>query len=226
MSKQKADEVLAAYVTALGGRAALEKISSRVAKGSFEVMGIAMAGPFEMFAKAPNKVIMVMTVPGQTTLKEGFDGTVGWQQDPDDGVVDKTGLEEGSAMRDADFYQPLKLRAQYPSLFFKGSAKQALLKANGQKGPERDVIVLEAPRNGFPRRFYFDASTGLLVRSEERNRSDTVTSATEYDDYREIDGSKIPFVLHFLDDAQFLIKLTEVKQNVTIDDTVFVKPKK
>src|SRR5262245_28054872 len=53
-SKQKADEVLAKYVTALGGRAALEKINSRLAKGSFEVMGIALSGPVEMYAKAPN----------------------------------------------------------------------------------------------------------------------------------------------------------------------------
>ena len=102
--------------TALGGRAALEKINSRSAKGTFEVLGIALSGPAEMYAKAPNKTLTILKVPGQTTLKEGFDGTVGWQEDPDDGVVDKTGLELGSAMRDADFYQPLKLRAQYPNL--------------------------------------------------------------------------------------------------------------
>ena len=225
-SKQKADEILAAYVKALGGRAALEKVNSRAAKGTFEVMGIAMAGPFEMFAKAPNRTLMVMTVPGQTTLKEGFDGIIGWQQDPDDGVVDKTGLEQGNAMRDADFYQPLKLRSQYPNLFYKGPAKIAPAKANGEKGPERDVFVLEAPRNGQPRRFYFDASTGLLVRVEDRNQSDALTSAIEYDDYREVDGIKVPFALHYIEDAHFIIRLAEVKQNLTIEDAVFVKPKK
>jgi len=88
------------------------------------------------------------------------------------------------------------------------------------------VIVLEAPRNGSPRRFYFDKTTGLLVRSEERNQADQVTSAIEYDDYRDVDGVKVPFVIHYVDDAHFVIKLTEVKQNVSIDDSVFVKPKK
>jgi len=189
-------------------------------------MGIAMAGPFEMFAKAPNRTLMVMTVPGQTTLKEGFDGIVGWQQDPDDGVVDKTGLEQGNAMRDADFYQPLKLRSQYPNLFYKGATKIAPAKPNGEKGPERDVFVLEAPRSGQPRRFYFDASTGLLIRAEDRNQSDVLTSAIEYDDYREVDGIKVPFALHYIEDAHFIIKLSEVKQNVAIDDALFVKPKK
>ena len=225
-TKRKADEVLAAYVTALGGRAALEKINSRTAKGTFETLGVALSGPAEMYAKAPNKSLTVMTVPGQATLKVGFDGAIAWTQDPDDGVVEKTGMELGTSMRDADFYQPLKLREQYPSLFFKGEAKLSLYKPNGQKGAERDVVMLEAPRNGRPRRFFFDKSTGLLVRSEERNQADAVTSATEFDDYREIDGIKVPYVIHYIEDLQFIIKLAEVKQNVTIDDAVFVKPKK
>jgi CubicO group peptidase (beta-lactamase class C family) len=225
-TKQKADEVLAAYVNGLGGRAALEKINSRLAKGTFEVLGIALSGPAELFAKAPNKMLTILTVPGQTSLKEGFDGTVGWQEDPDDGVVDKAGLELGSAVRDADFYQPLKLRAQYPNLFFKGTVKVGLFKANGERGIERELSALQAPRNNYPRVFYFDPTTGLLLRIEERNAANQVTSATEFDDYREVDGVKVPFVIHHIEDAHFLVKLVEVKQNVLIDDAIFVKPKK
>lgn len=225
-TKQEADEVLTSYVAALGGRAALEKINSRTAKGSFQVLGIALGGPAEMYAKAPNKTLTVLIVPGQTTLKEGFDGAVGWQEDPDEGVVNKSGLELGSAIRDAAFYQPLKLRTQYPSLALKGTTKLALFKANGEKGEARDLVVLEAPRNGQPRLFYFDARTGLLLRTEERNQANEITSATEYDDYREVDGVKIPFLIHHIDDAHFVIKLAEVKQNADIDDAVFAKPKK
>ncbi|HMH42797.1 MAG TPA: serine hydrolase, partial [Pyrinomonadaceae bacterium] len=91
-AKKKADEVLASYVTALGGRAALEKITSRVSKGNFEVSGIAMSGPVEMYAKAPNLMLLVLQMPGQETFKNGFDGKVGWEQNPDDGITDKAGL--------------------------------------------------------------------------------------------------------------------------------------
>src|SRR5207249_10127604 len=86
-AKKKADEVLAGYVAALGGRAALEKISSRVGKGNFEVSGIAMSGPVETYAKAPNLMLMVLQMPGQETFKDGFDGRVGWEQNPDDGIT-------------------------------------------------------------------------------------------------------------------------------------------
>jgi CubicO group peptidase (beta-lactamase class C family) len=225
-SRKKADEILAGYVTALGGREALEKINSRVGKGTFEVLGIALGGPAEMYAKAPNKMLTVLRVSGQATLKEGFDGTVGWEEDPDDGIVDKAGLELGSAQRDAAFYQPLQLREQYPNLFFKGSGKIALSKANGARGEERDALVLEAPRNGRPRLFYFDPQSGLLLRTEEWNGAGKITNAIEYDDYREVGGVKIPFIIHRIDDAHFLIKLSEVKLNQPVDDAIFLKPKK
>src|SRR5256714_9339580 len=157
-AKKKADEVLASYVTALGGPPAIEKITSRVAKGNFEVSGIAMSGPVEIYAKAPNLMLLVLQMPGQETFKDGFDGMVGWEQNPDDGITDKAGLEAGSAMRDADFYQPLKLRLQYPNLTFKGTGKVSLGKGGAAKVEEREAQVLEAPRAGSPRRFYFTAS--------------------------------------------------------------------
>jgi CubicO group peptidase (beta-lactamase class C family) len=225
-ARKKADEVLASYVAALGGRSALEKLNSRVAKGAFEVTGIAMSGPVEMYAKAPNKMLTVLQMPGQETFKDGFDGTVGWEQNPDDGITEKTGLELGSAMRDADFYQPLKLRLQYPNLVFKGPGKVAVGKGGGGKVAEHDAVVLEAPRNGRPRLFYFDSRTGLLLRTEEHDATGKITEAVEYDDYREVDGVKVPFIIYIIQDAHFTIKLTEVKHNVAIDDTVFAKPNK
>jgi hypothetical protein len=63
------------------------------------------------------------------------------------------------------------LRAQYPSLALKGTTTLALFKANGERGEARALIVLEAPRNGQPRLFYFDESSGRLLRTEERNQA-------------------------------------------------------
>ena len=225
-ARAKADEVLANYVTALGGRAPLEKITSRVAKGTFEVSGIAMSGPVEMYAKAPNLRLIVLQMPGQETFKDGFDGRVGWEQNPDDGITEKSGLELGSATRDADFYQPLKLRLQYPNLTFKGTAKIPVGKEAGGKSAEHDTLVLEAPRNGSPRRFFFDSVTALLLRVEDWNAAGKMIEAVQYGDYREVDGVKVPFTIYQIEDVLFTIKLTEVKQNVPVDDSVFVKPKK
>ena len=48
----------------------------------------------------------------------------------------------------------------------------------------------------------------------------------EYQDYRTVDGVKVPFIINQLEGTVFTIRLTEVKHNVAIDDAVFVKPKK
>jgi hypothetical protein len=163
-------------------------------------------------------------MPGNEIFKDGFDGAVGWELNPDEGLTLKTGLELGSAMRDADFYQPLKLRLQYPNLTFRGSTKISVGKDAAGKALEHDAFVLEAPRSGSPRRFYFDAKTGLLLRTEEWNANGKLTEAAEYDDYRAIDGVKVPFVTCLIEDVKFTIKLSEVKHNVPVDDAVFVRP--
>jgi CubicO group peptidase (beta-lactamase class C family) len=225
-TRKRADEVLAAYVAALGGQAGLEKITSRVAKGTFEISGFAVSGPMEIYAKAPNKIVDILRLSDQVSAKEGFDGSVAWESDPDSGVTDKTGLELMTFVRDADFYQPLKLRRQYPSLYFKGPAKITTGKDANSPGAEHEALVLEAPRNGRPRLFYFDARNGLLLRTEERDAAGKITDGNEYSDYREVDGVKVPFAIRRLGNIQINIKLIEVKQNAPVDDSVFVKPKK
>jgi len=167
----------------------------------------------------------ILKTPNNESIKDGFDGSVAWELDPEEGLRDKSGLELASAIRDSDFYQPLKLRTQYPNLSFKGSAKVALGKGGGGKVEERNASVLEAPRNGSPRRFYFDDQTGLLLRVEDWNAAGKLEQASEYDDYREVDGVKVPFIIHQIEDLHFTIKLNEVKHNTTIDDAIFSKPK-
>jgi len=224
-ARENADEILAAYVTGLGGREALEKINSRTAKGTFEVSGISMSGAVERYEKAPNKMLIVLHMPGNEVFKDGFDGNAGWELNPDNGLTLKTGLEAGSAVRDADFYQPLKLRQQYPNLALKGSTKISVGKGGNGQTSEHDALVLEAPRNGSPRRFYFDSRTGLLLRTEDWSANGKMTEAVEYDDYRELDGVKVPFTIHHIEDVHFTIKFSEVKHNVPIGEEVFVKPK-
>jgi hypothetical protein len=53
-----------------------------------------------------------------------------------------------------------------------------------------------------------------------------VTQWEEFDNYKPIDGAKVPFTIRYFEGALITINLTEVKQNVSIDDSVFGKPNK
>jgi len=74
---------------------------------------------------------------------------------------------------------------------------------------------------------YFDPDSGFLVRlqTEGEGPNGKVNIDSTFDDYREVDGVKLPFLIHqSLGEFSFTIKLTEVKHNVEIDDAKFDKP--
>lgn len=218
--KRSVDEILEKYVQAIGGRAALQKITSRVSKGTFELSSLAgVKGTLEAYEKAPNLEVATLTFPGIGTAAQGFDGKVAWELEPDSGVVhDKAGLELAAARRSAEFYEEIKLKELFPRMILKGVEKVGVRKA----------YVIEAlPEVGNPERFYFDTQTGLLIRKDSVEEGDAGKRSVEeyYDDYRAVDGVKMPFRVHQISPGTDLtIKLSEVKQNVHIDDAKFNKP--
>lgn len=212
------DQILERYVQALGGRSAIEKVSSRVMRGRFDAAGRDGSGSVEMYVKAPDKSLLVMEVPGYGRVRQGFDGTTGWAGDPERGVRDMNGQELSNARRAATFPQATKLRELYPKMTLKGEEKV---------GP-RDAYLIEAdPGDGTLRRLYFDRASGLLLRSTVER--DTPSGRAAYDvvmeDYREIDGVRVPFTLRqSIPGLEFTIKLTDIRHNVQIDDEKFKKP--
>lgn len=207
------DEVLDKYVQAVGGRAAFRKITSRVSKGSFTSTKLGVKGSVELYAKAPNKQLTVLTAAGFGTYRRGFDGATAWEQGPGG---DEARESAHFTKRDADFYQAVTLHDVYPRLAFAGREK-----ING-----RGAYVLEAPRAGNPKRWYFDAQSGLLLHTEVRGRANNILTSEDYADYRSVDGVLIPFRLRQVveDGIDFDISLGEVKQNVSIADSIFDEP--
>jgi predicted aspartyl protease len=212
---QTLEQVLDKYVQALGGRASLEKVTTRAAKGAFTSTHLKTKGPIELYAKAPNKWLMVLVAQGYGNYRRGFNGTVAWEKYP--GRDSATNLS-GFSKRDAEFHLPLKFRETFPRLALKDNEKLG----------ERETAVLEAPGEGNPKRWYFDNESGLLLRSETRSSSGKTLESVDYDDYRMVEGVKEPFSIRIVDrdGTDFNIKLSEVEHNRLIDDVSFDKPEK
>src|SRR5689334_21311109 len=77
-----ADEIISKYIQAVGGKEALEKITSRTAKGTFEISSLKIVSPLEIYAKSPNLVALKIDVPGVGLIEQGFNGKVAWATDP------------------------------------------------------------------------------------------------------------------------------------------------
>jgi hypothetical protein len=212
------DQILDKFEQAIGGRQAVEKITSRVAKGTFEVSAMGLKGEIEIYVKAPNKTLRIQHLSGVGEILDGYDGKIGWSQNPMAGLREKSGAELAAIARSSDIHAPIKTRQLYSKLEFKGKEKV---------GNRETYIILATPAEGAPVKMYFDTQTGLMARMDTDLEipEGRFHIETTVDDYREVDGVKIPFTIRQESSvSSAVIKLTEVKHNVAIDDAKFNKP--
>jgi zinc protease len=213
------DAILDKNVKAVGGKEAIEKITSRSIKGSFEIEALGVTGaPVEIFAKAPNKSSTKIDIPGFGVVNRVFDGAMGWDSNPMTGLRELSGIELAQFKRGSDFYQELNLKKHYAKMEVKGKEKV---------GSYETYVIEATPAEGSPEKFYFDVNTGLLVRhdAEAETPQGKTLFETYMDDYKTVDGVQIPHTTKQTSPAiSFVIKITEVKNNVEIDNAKFNKP--
>jgi hypothetical protein len=203
--------VLEKYVQVLGGKAAIQAQTSRVMKGTFKAAAAGVTGTIEIYSKAPNKEVTEIKSGFLGTSRTGFDGASGWEQ----GTGQVKDLP-GYAKLDADFYLPIKLPELYTGVGVKN--KQAL--------GTRQAYVLEATWSGKLKRWFFDCESGLLLRTEVKDTHGKLESSEDYSDYRAVDGVQIPFTVREVDEdgIEAVLTFSEVKHNVSIEDSRFEKP--
>ena len=208
------DEVLSKYVEALGGAAAINALTTRVVKGQLDISGVSRGGTFETYAQAPNKTLTIMQAHPMGTTKVGYNGHTGWAWSTSGTRVLKN-LELLSLQREAEFYGPLKLKSLYKKVTLAGTSKIGY----------REVYVLDCqPAVGAVDRVYIDVKTYLPARMNSVLSLGNVSAPVEIylDDWREVDGIKVPFSL-----TQRFPKVTlsftvkEIKHNVPIDAKIF-----
>jgi len=106
------------------------------------------------------------------------------------------------------------------SASFQSLVKDALslLKAGGA------CFITSKPADGPIEKLFFDVKTGLLVRryTESSTPLGKLPLQTDYEDYRDVDGIKQPFLIHWAFPGRVWgRKIDEIKQNVSLDDAKF-----
>jgi len=206
-------EILDRYEQAIGGAEALQKITSRSAKGS-RIGADGALVPEEVHQKAPDKLLTVTSYPN-VVFSNGFNGTVAWGHSSREGATPLPAQLVAEMKREAVFYKELKTPELYSNLTIVG------------RGSVRDAeayVVQAKPVDGPVEKLFFDVRTGLLVR--RYTESDTPLGKfplqTDYEDYRDVDGIKQPFLIHWsMPGRTWGRKIAEIKQNVPLDDAKF-----
>ena len=212
------DQILDRYVQALGGAQAFQKVTSRVAKGS-RIGADGVLVPEDVYQKAPNKILTVTTYP-DVAFSTGFNGIAGWGSSSKEGQRDLPAPVLAQLKSDSDFYKEIRTRDLYRKLVLAGKSTIG----------DTEVYVIDAsPLSGSSEKLFFDVRTGLLVR--RYTESETILGMfplqTDYEDYREVDGIKQPFLIRWsMPGRSWGRKIVEMNQNVDIDDARFNPPAK
>ena len=215
---EMANQILDRFVEAAGGKEALEGVKSYRMKGHFEMAALNVRGNMQVWAKDPQKSLII-EFPGIPPLRKGDDGETHWVQTPV-GTFTMKGPEEMSQVeRDAEVYSASRIRSLYYRMRLDSRAR-----LNG-----RDVYIVEGqPTKGPAEKLFFDIENGLLVRWDMARRvpNRTVFVRVHLNDYRDIDGVKIPFNVRMaFESFDFSVTVDEMQHNVEIDDAIFKKPR-
>ncbi len=210
-----AEQLIDKYLAAIGGAEALQKITSRVQKGTLTAFG-GQHFPAEVYSKAPDKRFSVMHLAGGESVT-AFDGKQGWLSIP--GRVHMMSAAENAAARmDADLYFPVHLKTLYQK--FRVDA--------GEKIDGHDTCMVVGHSEGQPPlRLYLDKESGLLLRLVRYAETPLGRNPTQIDyaDYRDASGVKIPFRWTLARPGnRFTIQIEQVQQNVPVDDAKFAVP--
>lgn len=213
-----AEQILTKYTEALGGAAAIEKLKTRAMKGSWLTStGITLG--YEVYQVAPDRIYTVLKTPKQGIIERGFDGHGGWEKSQF-GLRDLQDREVFLLTRYPDLFKDIKLQGQFSRISF--SRKETI--------DGNEVYLLSGIGTaGKGERLYFDTKTGLLVRriTLMRTMVGLIPEQVDFADYRDVGGLKLPFTIRIMSIDSFYSStrtFTEIKLNVTVDETKFNKP--
>ncbi len=210
-----ADKLLEKYLQAVGGAAAVEKITTRVMTGTITFGDRNV--PIDIYSKDPDKRISFTHTPDGDSVT-AFDGHEGWLGFPGRPAREMHGSDIDAAAMDADLHFAANLKGMLSETEVRGTEKIG----------DHDAYQVIGRREGKPPlRLYFDEQSGLLVRLVRYGETPLgrLPTQIDYADYRDVGGVKIPFRWTLArPSGRFTIQVSEVKQNVPVDDAKFAKP--
>lgn len=205
------------YVKAAGGSKALSKIQTMTLEGTFTNAPDGKQGSYTFNTKLPNRYYSELVV-GDKPHIEAYNGKSAWHQTATGEIGTLVGPEGLQLEAASSYYNSrlLNLKKNKLSLAFVGHVQ-----VHGKDALQVEVTTT----TGMKRQVYFDPQTHLIA--EEAGTLGGVDEAIFYDDYRTVDGVKMPYKieLHRGSDV-YAIEVTRAAVNGTIGERVFDFPRK
>lgn len=212
-----AKKIIDQYLKAVGGSKAVSRLQTLAIDGTVAVLGDAPPGTYTFKVKRPNRVYFELRAGGDTLI-ESYNGKSAWREAAEGQIGTLLGHDAVE----------LEIAAQYYNTRFESLAKHKVgvaYKGESQvRGRPAQELELTYP-TGVQWRVYFDAQTHLIV--EEKAEIAGSPRDTLYDDYRVINGVKVPHKIELKrGNDSYSISVTRVAVNETVGERVFDFPVK
>ncbi len=229
-TRRTQNKIIDQYQKAAGGSKALSKILTLTIEGTFTSADGAKSGNYTFDIKSPNRYYSELNVESGVSIDaaqpkldahhliEAYNGKSAWHEDASGAVSSLLG-PEALQIEDA---------ALYYNLHFNNLKKNkigfALIGHAQVRGRDTFQIELTSPV-GLKREIFFDAQTHLIAKESAGIAG--VNQEILYDDYRTVDGVKVPFKieLHRGSDV-FQIVVSRAVVNPVVGERVFDFPRK
>jgi len=211
-------DLLQKFETVSGGHSVWSSFTTRYLKGIYQTEDASGFAAIEIFTKAPNKSLSKITFSNGVILRQVCDGKSAWTEDPADRMHEITGAALESRIRQSDFND----RADALLLAVTGKVL-----GTEKVGVHSTYVVEFAPQKKLTSKIYFDADSGFPVRTDDtlHNQDGDYKVETYLDDYRPVDGAYFAYRLRHVEKGNvFTLRVTQIKNNSAIDDSMFLKP--
>src|SRR5258706_2591999 len=213
-AQEEPGKVVDQYGKSAGGAKALSRIQTLALEGTF-TNEEGKSGTYTLDTKLPNRYYSEL-LAGDKNLIEAYNGKSAWHRNSEGELGTLVGPEGMQVEAAAQYYNSrlLNLKKNKITLAFVGHAQV--------RG--RDSLRLEvAAATGMKRQVFFDPQTHLIVK--EAATVGGVEEEILYDDYRAVDGVKLPYKieLHRGND-KYNIEISRAVVNGTVGERVFDFP--
>jgi hypothetical protein len=212
---QDAGKIIDQYVKAAGGSKTLSKVRTVLIDGTVQSAGNDTPGTYSFRVKLPNRYYTEMRSAAKMEM-EAYNGKSAWHQ------VDSGQLATLLGPQALE----LEAAAEYYNARFLGLAKKKIGVAykgtETIRGHQTHWIELTYP-TGIQWQTYFDQSNHLVV--AEKASIAGIPQEIYYEDYRAVDGVKVPYKLEIHRGGQvYTINVTHAEVNGTVGERVFDFP--
>jgi len=219
---QTADEIIQKNIDATGGKSNWETIKTMKVTGYLGMGGMDFA--ITQYTKAPDKSFLEIIVQGMT-MKQGYDGTMGWMINPMMGSKKPEKVDDETA---AEFKERGNIGGRLMTYKDEGSTAELSGKEDLEGTEVFKIKITE--KSGKVYNYYFDTKNYLILKETrivKRNGKEYNTETT-MSNYKTVNNIQMPFTMEInTAESQMgsqTLTIDKVEMNIDIDENIFKMP--